>query len=96
VPEPTENRHITCLYSCSCSSPYLSTPYKRGLMHKITRMLSGALFGGALMVAVQALTPHGLMAQAGGFCDESGGKTYCCSTDANGNIKDCKVVTALQ
>lgn len=61
-------------------------------MQKIQRLVSGAVLGGAMLFAVQAFTPQGLLAQAGGFCDESGGKTICCSTDANGQIKDCKVV----
>lgn len=60
-------------------------------MTNIKRFVTGAVLGGALLAA--AFGPQAAFAQ-GGFCDESGGRTICCSTDANGKIVSCAIVAA--
>jgi hypothetical protein len=60
-------------------------------MSSIKRFVSGVVLGGGLLAVAAAFGPQSAFAQ-GGFCDESGGKTYCCSTDANGKIVSCVTV----
>lgn len=58
-------------------------------MKRMARLLSGALFGGALLTLGMTILPQTAMAASGGFCDETENYLCCCSTTDSGAITQC-------
>lgn len=57
-------------------------------MNRVTRLVSGALVGAALLSFGFAVTPASA-APAGGFCDETQNYVCCCTTNGDGSIQSC-------
>ncbi len=57
-------------------------------MNRVTRLVSGAFVGGAVLSLGFAATPASAAA-AGGFCDETQNYICCCTTNADGSIQSC-------
>lgn len=57
-------------------------------MNRVTRLVSGAFLGGALLSVAFAVTPASA-AGPGGFCDETANYVCCCTTNADGSIQSC-------
>jgi hypothetical protein len=58
-------------------------------MKNFARLLSGALFGLALLVFGFGATPAAASSAGGGFCDETENYVCCCSTNPDGSIIGC-------
>jgi len=57
-------------------------------MNRVTRLVSGALVGGALLSLGFAVS-QASAASPGGFCDETPNYVCCCTTNTDGSIQSC-------
>ena len=62
-------------------------------MKRVTRFLSGGLFGAALLTLGIAVSPQPASATSDGFCDETQNYICCCSTGPGGQIYGCNCAT---
>jgi hypothetical protein len=57
-------------------------------MTRATRLVSGALVGGALL-SLGLMAAPASAAGPGGFCDETPNYVCCCTTNPDGSIQSC-------